>query len=226
MIDIVDNLVQPIVKLAAHELSDKLGAVGAIEPYLGGDHGSRLISPHAVIGGNAAVRIQAGGDVDGNHARRTVVQRRDPDGKRRTDLSVEAGSQNRIDSKIGFHQKSCELIARGTDDDLDIAPRGTTRNMARQSRRNLIGLNGRHDDDMDIMLLQDVGRNPAVAAVVAEANKNNDLLRMIRKSCRSYELARMLHKLCFGRAFTLDDVLELDYFFGTQNRLHISSRFS
>ena len=107
---------------------------------------------------------------------------------------MEARAQDRIDDDIGLHDELLELGARGAHDHVDVAAGRSTGHVARERRRDLIGLERRDDVDRDALLREDVGRDPAVAAVVAKADEDEHALGRELEHLGRRELAGMLHK--------------------------------
>ena len=107
---------------------------------------------------------------------------------------MEAGAQNGVDHDIRAGDELSELVARRPDDDVHIAPRRATGDVPGERGRNLIGLDRAHHVDIDALMGEDVGCDPPVAAVVAEADEDEHALGVRGGDDRGRELAGELHE--------------------------------
>ena len=79
MVDIIDDLVKTVVKIAADQIASILRAISAIQTNLGRNHRHRMLGTNAVVINNARLGIQARGNIDGNNAIGIFIDRGNPD---------------------------------------------------------------------------------------------------------------------------------------------------
>ena len=135
---------------------------------------------------------------------------------------MESRTQNGVDHDIGLRDKVRQLIARGSNDDVHIAPGSSTSNVSSERRGDLVRLDGTHHIDLDTLMLQDIRCDPTVAAVVSKANEYRRTLGLRRRDHGGREFAGMLHERRLGRSRLLDAVFQLGYFFTAENRSHLN----
>ena len=174
MVDIIDDLVKTVVKIAADQIASILRAISAIQTNLGRNHRHRMLGTNAVVINNARLGIQARGDINGYDTIGAFIDRRNPDGERRTQIPVETGTKNGINNNIGLIDQNLEFVTRGADANVHIAAGSTTSNMTCQSSRNLIRLNRRNDIHVHTLMAQDIGGNPTVAAIITKTDQNEN----------------------------------------------------
>ena len=174
MVDIIDDLVKTVVKIAADQIASILRTISAIQTNLGRNHRHRALGTNAVVINNARLGIQARGDINGYDTIGAFIDRRNPNGKRRTQIPVETGTKNGIDNNIGLIDQNLEFVTRGTDANVHIAAGSSTSNMTCQSSRNLIRLNRRNDIHVHTLVAQDIGGNPTVAAIITKTDQNEN----------------------------------------------------
>ena len=105
-----------------------------------------------------------------------VVNCRNPDGERCTQVTVETGTKDSVNNNVGLIDQNLKLISRGTDTHMHVTTGGTAGNMASQSGRNLIRLNRRHDIHVNALMTQNISRDPTVATVIAKTDQNKDAI--------------------------------------------------
>ena len=110
MVHIIDNLVKTIVKITADQITSVLRTIGAIQTDLGGNHRYRTLGTNAVVINHARLGIQARGDIDGHDAIGAFIDRRDPNGERRTQIPMEPGTKYSVDNDIGLINQHFKLI--------------------------------------------------------------------------------------------------------------------
>ena len=92
MVDIIDDLIKAIIEATAHQIAGVLWAISAVEANLGRDHRDRALGTDAVVVDNTGFGIQTGRNIDGHHMVGAVVNCRNPDGERCTQVTVETGT--------------------------------------------------------------------------------------------------------------------------------------
>ena len=74
-----------------------------------------MLGTNAVVINNARLGIQARGDINGYDTIGAFIDRRNPNGERRTQIPVETGTKNGIDNNIGLIDQNLEFVTRGAD---------------------------------------------------------------------------------------------------------------
>ncbi len=108
---------------------------------------------------------------------------------------MESRAKNRVDNDVGFLDEVLELLARGANDDLDLAAGRAPRNVARELGENLVGLDRRDDVDRDPLVRKDVGHDPTIAAVIAKTAENEHVVGVVALDHVCREVAGKLHEL-------------------------------
>ena len=85
---------------------------------------------------------------------------------------METGAKKGIDHDVRLFNKLRQLVPRRTHRYAHIARSGATGNMSSKRAPKLIGLDRRHDVDMNAFMRKDVGSDPTVAAVVPKTGKD------------------------------------------------------
>ena len=176
MVNIIDDLIKAIIEATAYQITGVLWAISAVEANLGRDHRDRTLGTDAVVIDNTGLGIQTRRNIDRHHMVGAVVNCRNPDGERCTQVTVETGTKNSVNNNVGFIDQNLKLISRGTDAHMYVTTGGTAGNMASQSGRDLIRLNRRHDVHVNALVTQDISRDPAIATVVAKTDQNKDAI--------------------------------------------------
>ena len=111
MVDIIDDLIKAIIEATAHQITGVFWAISAVEANLGRDHRDRTLGTDAVVVDNTGLGIQTRRNIDGHHMVGAVVNRRNPDGKRRTQVTVETGTKNSVNNNVGLIDQNLKLIS-------------------------------------------------------------------------------------------------------------------
>ena len=88
VVNIIDDFVKTVVKIAADQIASILRAISAIQTNLGRNHRHRALGTNAVVINNSRLGIQARGDINGYDTIGAFIDRRNPDGERRNGLHV------------------------------------------------------------------------------------------------------------------------------------------
>ncbi len=220
MIYVVDNLVELVIELSALHLAGILRALAAIEANLRSNHGRRFICTNTAVSYLTRLGIQTRRNICRKHNGRKLVDGRNPDGEGRTDLAMKTRAQDGVDYQVCTVNKLSKLIARRTNNHVNVTGSCPASNVARQRAGNLARINRCYHINRNALVLQNICSDPAIAAVVAKTAQHQHVRGLIFLGKRGQKLAGMFHELSFRGAFTLNDILKSRYFLSIQNRLH------
>ncbi len=223
MVDIIDDLVKTVVKIAADQIASILRTISAIQTNLGRNHRHRMLGTNAVVINNARLGIQARGNINGYaqsaHSLTVGIQI----GERRTQISVETGTKNGIDNNIGLIDQNLRVRhARGRR---KRAHRGRQYDEQHDvpEQQNLIRLNRRNDIHIHTLMAQDIGGIQPSPPLLPKPTRTRTRSGLSFKTSLAANSPASFISSAFEVPFAFDDILETNDFFGTQNRFHLCS---
>ena len=187
------------------------------------EHGDRHVGNHTGAGREARLGGKAARDIGRHHAGAGIVDHINPDAEGGADLPAEARAEHRIDYDVGLGEKGLELIARRGDHHTHALLAGALRHDAGQIAMDGVDLHRRDDGHAHAALHEGLGRDPAVAAVVAEAGQDGDLLHVGHPEHLMGEgRSRTVHQLGDADPHARERVLYLPYVLDVEHWLHFS----
>ena len=218
---LIDELLGLLGKRGHHDRAADVAAVVGEQARLERQHRDRDVSHHHGAGRVARLRGEAARHVHRDHARARGIERIDPDGERRHRRIVEARAQHRIDYRVAVGEQLVQLVAGRPHHVVDARLSRALGDDARQVAVQVVGVAGGDHLDRDALGLELLGRDPAVAAVVAQARQHGD----VRDVAEAQHLLRRrtagaMHELGDAHAHVGETLLDRPDVLHVQNRLH------